>query len=76
MLGKEKLDRINTLARKAKKEGLNREEKKEQQRLRNEYLAVFRESFKKQLQAVTVVDPEGNDVTPAAIRNNSSRFHS
>ncbi len=56
MLSKEKLDRLNFLARKAKDKGLSEQEKKEQQELRQEYLKNFRESFRKQLDSIEIVD--------------------
>lgn len=56
MLEKEKLDRINTLAKKAKGEGLSQVEKKEQERLRKEYLENFRKSFRAQLDNIEIVD--------------------
>lgn len=56
MLSKEKISRINFLARKSKSEGLTEEEKKEQKKLRKEYLGTFRKSFKKRLENITVVD--------------------
>lgn len=68
MISKEKLSRINFLAKKAKQEGLTTEEKQEQQSLRQEYLDSFKKSFKKQIENVTVIDPEGNDVTPEKIK--------
>lgn len=55
MLGKEKLERINELARKSKAEGLTSEESEEQQILRKEYLAAFRQQFRQQLDSVKVV---------------------
>ena len=42
---KEKLDRINFLARTAKERELSEEEKSEQAALRAEYIAEFRASF-------------------------------
>lgn len=42
----EKIARINELARKAKAEGLTEPEKKEQQLLRQEYLADIRRNLK------------------------------
>lgn len=60
MLSKEKLDRINYLARKSKIEGLTEEEKKEQKVLREEYLKKFRESFRKQLNSIKFVEEEKN----------------
>ncbi|MFR6258498.1 MAG: DUF896 domain-containing protein, partial [Anaerovoracaceae bacterium] len=49
MLKKEKMDRINHLARKSKEDGLSEEEKKEQEALRKEYIEKFREHFKDHL---------------------------
>lgn len=56
MVSKEKIDRINQLARKQKCEGLTEEEKTEQASLRKEYLKAFRESFIEQLEAIEIVD--------------------
>ncbi len=58
------IKRINELARKSKSQGLSQEEKEEQNRLRQEYLQVFRGNFKDTLMNVKVVDDKGNDVTP------------
>ncbi|SFG61115.1 Uncharacterized protein YnzC, UPF0291/DUF896 family [Halobacillus alkaliphilus] len=68
MLSKEKIDRINELANKSKQEELTAKEKEEQQGLRQEYLKNVRKSFKNQLKGVTVIDPEGKDVTPKKLR--------
>ncbi|MGP4067950.1 DUF896 domain-containing protein [Halobacillus sp. B29] len=68
MLSKEKIDRINELANKSKQEELTVKEKEEQQELRQEYLKNVRKSFKNQLKGVTVIDPEGKDVTPKKLR--------
>ncbi|WP_227935906.1 DUF896 domain-containing protein [Alkalihalobacillus deserti] len=68
MLSKEKLNRINELSKRAKTIGLTKQEEKEQQLLRKEYLQTFRNSFKNQLHSVTVVDENGNDVTPDALK--------
>lgn len=56
MLSKEKIDRINQLARKAKAEGLTEEEKNEQQLLRKEYIEKFRENFKGHLNRIKFVE--------------------
>ncbi|WP_255547743.1 DUF896 domain-containing protein [Crassaminicella indica] len=56
MLSKEKLARINFLAKKSKNEGLTQEEKLEQKKLREEYLKKFRENFRKQLDNIEFVD--------------------
>ncbi|MBI9012334.1 MAG: DUF896 domain-containing protein [Clostridiales bacterium] len=61
MLSKEKLDRINVLANKKKNEGLTDAEKIEQQELRAEYLKNFKESFKRQLDNIEIVDPEDTE---------------
>ncbi|MTW84887.1 DUF896 domain-containing protein [Virgibacillus dakarensis] len=73
MIGKEKLERINTLAKKSKSEGLTDKEKQEQHELRQEYLKNVRKSFKNQLKTMTVVDWEGNDVTPQKLRDMQER---
>lgn len=57
-----KIDRINALARKAKTEGLTLAEKQEQQLLREEYLAIFRNNMRRQLESVVYVDEEGNEI--------------
>ncbi|MDK9709814.1 DUF896 domain-containing protein [Acidaminobacter sp.] len=64
MLSKEKLDRINILANKAKNGSLTESEKIEQRLLREEYLEAFRENFKRQLDNIEVryVDEDGNPV--------------
>jgi Uncharacterized protein conserved in bacteria len=58
MLSKEKIDRINALARKSKVEPLTPEEKKEQQELRTEYLAKFRDHFREHLESIKFVEDE------------------
>ena len=55
----EKIARINALANKAKAEGLTDAEKKEQQALRSEYVAEFRNSLKAQLDNTVVINPDG-----------------
>ncbi|GER68586.1 UPF0291 protein YnzC [Weizmannia acidilactici] len=68
MLSKDKMSRINELARKAKNGGLTDEEAKEQSKLRSEYLQAFRSSMKQTIENVRVFDPDGNDVTPEKIK--------
>lgn len=55
----EKILRINALVKKAKEEGLTPEEQAEQKRLREEYVASFRESLRAQLDHTMVVNPDG-----------------
>lgn len=50
----ELINRINVFAHKSKTEGLTEDEKIEQQQLRKEYLAAFRENFKKQLDNIEI----------------------
>ncbi|HIR57551.1 MAG TPA: DUF896 domain-containing protein [Candidatus Gallacutalibacter pullicola] len=56
----EKIARINELARKAKAEGLSEQEKAEQKRLREEYVAEYRQSLISQLENTYIVDQDGN----------------
>ncbi len=56
---KEKIDRINALARKSKAEGLTEAEKKEQDLLRQEYIAHIRRNLRAQLGNIDVVNPDG-----------------
>ena len=56
MLSKDKMDRINHLARKSKSEDLTEDEKQEQQVLRQEYLEKFRENFKGHLKRIKFVE--------------------
>ena len=57
---KEKLDRINFLARKAKESELSEEEKTEQTALRAEYIAEFRASFGGILNNTVIQRPDGS----------------
>lgn len=68
MLPDEKIARINELANKAKTKQLTEAELAEQARLRRQYLDAFRASVKSTLKGVKVIDPEGNDVTPAKLK--------
>lgn len=54
-----KIDRINVLARKSKAEGLTESEKKEQDLLRKEYIAIVRRNLRSQLDNIDVVNPDG-----------------
>lgn len=73
MITKEKLARINQLAKKAKETGLTEIEAKEQSKLRGEYLQGFRSSMLNTLKSVKVIDPEGNDVTPEKLKREQRR---
>lgn len=56
MLSKEKINRINQLARASKTRQLTEAEKLEQVKLREEYIRAFRKSFRKQLENIEIVD--------------------
>jgi len=68
VLTKEKLDRINELANKAKTTDLTKSEREEQKELREDYLKSIRQSFKNELGSVKIIDPEGTDVTPEKVK--------
>ena len=68
MLTPEQLKRLNDLAKKKKAEGLTSEETKEQQQLREAYLEAFRSGMKQTIENLTVIDPNGTDVTPEKIK--------
>ena len=57
---KEKVARINELARKQKAEGLTDEEKAEQKALRDEYIADFRISMGMMLDNTVIQYPDGS----------------
>lgn len=77
MLTNNKLARINTLAKKAKEQGLTNAEAKEQSQLRREYLETFRSSMRNTIETVRVFDPNGNEVTPNKLRElqNKKKLH-
>lgn len=58
-MDKNKIERINELARKKKAEGLTENEKAEQAKLRHEYLAEFRENLKAMLDNTIIQEPDG-----------------
>lgn len=62
------LKRINELAHKNKKEGLNEAETRERERLRREYIKNFREMMRSNIEMMRIYDKEGNEVTPEKVR--------
>ena len=54
------IDRINELARKAKKEGLTDEEKAEQAKLRKEYISAVRMNLRTQLDNINIQELDGS----------------
>ena len=57
---KEKIERINALAKKKKEVGLTEDEAREQAALREEYLRDFRASFGKVLENTVIQYPDGS----------------
>ena len=55
-----KIDRINTLAHKAKSVGLTEEEKKERDALRKEYIATIRMNLRSQLDNINNKEEDGS----------------
>ena len=62
-MDEKKIARINELARRSKAEGLTEAEKKEQQLLRQEFLAAVRTNLKSQLDNIDVKEPDGTIVS-------------
>ncbi len=60
MISEEKIDRINALAHKQQSVGLTQDEKEEQAKLRQEYIAAVRESLVGNLEHTYIVDEKGN----------------
>ena len=56
---REKVERINFLARKSKNEGLTEQERAEQKALREEYIAEIRYSFGQNLESMVIQYPDG-----------------
>lgn len=63
------LDRINELARTAKTRALTAEELAERDILRRSYIQAVTGQLKAHLASVTVIDPDGRDVTPSKLRD-------
>lgn len=55
----EKIKRINELYHKSQAEGLTDEEKKEQAKLRAEYIANVRANLRGQLDNISIQEPDG-----------------
>ncbi|CAI8920887.1 MULTISPECIES: DUF896 domain-containing protein [Bacillus] len=69
------LFRINELAKKEKASGLKKTEKQEQQMLRQHYMTEFRGSLDSILLNTTIVDPNGENVTPLALQHAQNRMN-
>ena len=66
---KAKVERINELAKKAKTVGLTDEEKKEQAKLRAEYIADFRAQFTGVLEHTVIEYPDGSRQSLPELKN-------
>jgi len=55
----ERIKRINELYHKAQEQGLTEEEKQEQDKLRKEYAASFRNNLRAQLENIVIERPDG-----------------
>lgn len=53
-MDKNKIERINELARKKKEKGLTEKEQAEQNELRQEYLKCIRENFRQTLESIEI----------------------
>lgn len=67
-MDEKKIARINELYHKSKSEGLTEDEKREQQALRQEYIASVRNNVRNQLEHVTVINPDGSVVNAGKAR--------
>ena len=56
---KEKITRINELAKKSKTVGLTPDEAAEQKKLRDEYISEMKNSLKNQLDNIYIKEPDG-----------------
>ena len=56
------IKRINELYHKSKAEGLTDEEKAEQKKLREDYVAAIKGNIRSQLENIKVVDENGNEM--------------
>ncbi|WP_312372363.1 DUF896 domain-containing protein [Lachnoclostridium sp.] len=55
-----KIERINELYHKSQAEGLSEEEKSEQQKLRQEYIAAIRQNMRGTLNNISLLNPDGS----------------
>lgn len=60
---KNKIDRINELAKKKKSDGLSTAEALEQAELRRQYIDEFKKSLREQIESIRVIDDDGNALT-------------
>ena len=70
-----RIERINFLAKKAREEGLNEAEKAEHKKLREEYLADFRKSFRQQLENTDVKYEDGETVPLTSLKKSKDKLN-
>ena len=70
---KEKIDRINELARKKKSVGLTEAELEEQALLRREYIESYKQSLVAQLENTYIVEPDGLAALFASSKEHNAR---
>lgn len=70
---REKLNRVNELARISKIRNLTQEEIDERELLFNRYIKEFRGSMDSILLNTTIIDPLGNDVTPEKLKEEQEK---
>lgn len=68
-----KIDRINELARKQKTTGLTPAEKKEQQKLRQEFIATIRMNLRTQLDNIDLQQEDGSIINLGEKYGNKTR---
>lgn len=59
-MNEQRIERINQLYHKSQAEGLSEVEKEEQAKLRKEYIAAIRQSFRGTMEQVSFVNPDGS----------------
>ncbi|MDY5986106.1 DUF896 domain-containing protein [Sporofaciens sp. SGI.106] len=73
-MDEKKIERINELYRKSKAEGLTDAEKKEQQLLRQEYIAAIRKNLRGQLNNISIQEADGS-ITDLGEKYGKKRGH-
>lgn len=67
-MNNEEIARINELYHKSQKEGLTEEEKKEQARLRYEYIQAMKRNLRSTLDQVSIQEPDGTITDLSKVR--------
>lgn len=67
-MNNEEIARINELYHKSQKEGLTEEEKKEQAKLRYEYIQAMKRNLRSTLDQVSIQEPDGTITDLSKVR--------